>query len=96
MDLIYVYHEECEPCKELNPLVDKLIDDGYNIRKVEWEDVLYSKFNILTPAFYVGEDLIDAHTIWGALTIRKHYPELLKNKSKLNLLKHIIDNPPNQ
>ena len=93
MDLIYVYHDECEPCKELDPLLDQLVEDGYNIRRVEWEDVVYSKFNVLTPAFYIGEHFIDAHTVWGALSIINNYPELFKDTSKLNVLKHILNNP---
>jgi len=93
MDLIYVYHDECEPCKEVGDLVDLLNEDGFNIRKVEWEDVMYSKFNVPTPAFYVGENLITSSTLLSSLFIYNHYPEIFKEESKLNLIKFILNNP---
>lgn len=86
----YIYHNNCFYCKTVTPLINALIEEGFEFSKHEWVNDPGSKYNKPTPSILSEDTFFDSSIILSSFLIHELYPDKFSFNSRLDVLKFIL------
>ena len=95
----YIYIPTCAPCKIVSPVVDKLIEKGFDVEKIEHrESIERYEFTHPTPCIIVNNPddvkkpmyVYTKDTLIGAYNLLRFAPDLIRATSLEDFIRALL------
>ena len=86
----YIKHKACYFCKIITPIVQDLVDEGWDIETVDHNSEKGHKHNAPTPSIHTGEVLITPEVLMSALLMYDMYPHKFQFENKKEVMKFVL------